>query len=169
MVMGNSLAKSIRQVHHNNKKSYQPTTMYQFSILQTPTGIQKQIEITIGKFLLQGGRTKTKQNNLHNQKKSIAPYEQRGIAIKHYVVMNLVMGEKRTCRLIVEGPTWWNKVLEEKYTNSKRQQLIQAQIPSKPCSHIWKLYNKKIHSSHSSPHLQNSSGDKISIFRIEAS
>jgi len=72
--------------------------------------------------------------------------------------MNLVMGEKIAWRLIIEGPTWWKKVLEGKYTSSKQQKLLRSP-PN--LVHISGNYIKKIPSSRSSPQLQNSKGARF--------
>lgn len=58
--------------------------------------------------------------------------------------MNLALGAKIVWRLITGGSAWWKSVLEAKYLSSSKHKLLEANIPNRDSSNIWKLCKKII-------------------------
>lgn len=72
------------------------------------------------------------------------PQDRGGLGIRSPKFINLAFGGKIVWRLITGPPAWWKKVLEIKYLNFPRQQLLDQDIPNRYFSKIWCLCKREI-------------------------
>jgi len=82
--------------------------------------------------------------NLINWKQVIQPQDRGGLGIRSPKFLNLAFGGKIVWRLITGLPAWWKKVLEIKYLNFPRQQLLDRDIPNRESPKVWRLCKKAI-------------------------
>ena len=69
----------------------------------------------------------------------IQPQDRGGIGFRSPKFLNLPFGGKIVWRLITGLLAWWKKVMEIKYLNFPRQQLLDRDIPNRESSKIWRL------------------------------
>eukprot|EP00253_Pinus_taeda_P010187 PITA_10187 len=118
--------------------------LYRFSLYHTAAIFHQKMERILRHFLWQGGKTAKSKFNLVGWKSIIQAQEKGGLGIRSPKFLNLALGAKIVWRLIT-GPTmWWKKVLELKYLNCTRQQLLDSNIPNRECTKIWQLCKKAI-------------------------
>jgi len=113
--------------------------LYQFSLHQAPAPFHYKMEVVLRQFLWQGGKNDKKKFNLVNWKQVIESQDQVGLGIKSPKFLNLAFEGKIVWRFITGLPTWWKRVLEIKYLNYPRQQLLDKYIPNRDSSKIWCL------------------------------
>lgn len=118
--------------------------IYRFSLIQAPMAVHHKMEKALRHFLWQGGKAEKKKFNLVNWKSVIQPLEKGGLGIRSPHLLNLALGAKMVWRLITGDSVWWKAVLEAKYLNSTRDQLLDTNIPIRDSSNIWKLCKKTI-------------------------
>eukprot|EP00253_Pinus_taeda_P022073 PITA_22073 len=103
-------------------------------------------------LLKSGGKKEKNKFNLVSWKSVIQSPDRGGLGIRSPKLLNLAFGIKTAWRLITEPNAWWKQVLECKYLSSKRQNLLETDIPIREATKIWQLCKKAI------PHLkQNTS------------
>eukprot|EP00253_Pinus_taeda_P036032 PITA_36032 len=110
----------------------------------TPATFHHKLEIAIRNFLWQGGKKEKNRFNLVSWKSVIQSQDRGGLGIRAPKILNLAFGIKIAWRLINEPTAWWKQVLECKYLNSKRQRLLETDIPIRDATKIWQLCKKAI-------------------------
>lgn len=116
--------------------------LYHFTFLNALTIIHKKIEAFLRHFLWQGGKNEKKKYNLVTWRQATQNHENGGLDIRIPKVLNNAFGGKIGWRLISGQNLWWKQVLESKYLSSPQKNLLQQDIPSRPCSRIWVLCKK---------------------------
>jgi len=79
------------------------------------------------------------------------------------MLTNLAFGGKIVWRLLEDQQAWWKKVIEAKYLNSPRQQLLTSEISVRSSTSIWKLCKKGISFMAQNVSKVPKGGSKISI------
>eukprot|EP00253_Pinus_taeda_P028450 PITA_28450 len=123
--------------------------LYRFTLYQAPACFHYKLEIAIRNFLWQGGKKEKNKFNLVSWKSVIQSQDRGGLGIRSPKILNLAFGIKIAWRLINEPIAWWKQVLECKYLSSKRQNLLETDIPIREATKIWQLCKKAI------PHLSH--------------
>eukprot|EP00253_Pinus_taeda_P004040 PITA_04040 len=118
--------------------------IYRFSLYHAPAVFHQKMERVLRHFLWQGGKTVKNKFNLVGWKNIIQTQEKGGLGIRSPRLLNLALGAKIVWRLITGPTTWWKKVLEVKYLNCTREQLLDSNIPKRVCTKIWQLCKKAI-------------------------
>lgn len=110
--------------------------LYQSTLLQAPTSFHYKMEVILRQFLWQGGKNDKKKFNLANWKQVIQSQDRGGLGIRSPKFLNLAFGGKISWRFITGLSAWWKRVLEIKYLNFPRQQLLDQDIPNRYCTKI---------------------------------
>eukprot|EP00253_Pinus_taeda_P015168 PITA_15168 len=118
--------------------------LYQFSLAHAPASFHQKMDSILRYFLWQGGKNEKKKFNLVNWKQVIQSPENGGLGIRSPSIMNLAFGGKLIWRLMDNQPAWWKNVLESKYLSQPRSQILNAEIPNRQCTKIWKFCKKAI-------------------------
>lgn len=118
--------------------------LYHFSLYQAPASFHYKMEVILRQFLWQGGKNDKKKFNLVNWKHVIQPQDKGGLDIRSPIFLNLAFGGKISWRLITGPSARWKRVLEIKYLNFPRQQLLDSDIPNRDSSKICRLCKKAI-------------------------
>eukprot|EP00253_Pinus_taeda_P014530 PITA_14530 len=113
--------------------------IYHFSLYHAPTVFHQKMERVLRHFLWQGGKMVKNKFNLVGWKNIIQTQEKGGLGIRSPRLLNLALGAKIVWRLITGPTAWWKQVLEVKYLNCTRQQLLDSNIHNKDCTKIWQL------------------------------
>eukprot|EP00253_Pinus_taeda_P036249 PITA_36249 len=118
--------------------------LYQFSLVQVPASFHHKMVSILRYFLWQDGKNEKKKYNLVSWKQVIQSQEKGGLGIRSPMLTNLAFGGKIVWRLLEARQAYWKKVIEAKYLNNPRQQLLTSEIPVRSSTSIWKLYKKAI-------------------------
>eukprot|EP00253_Pinus_taeda_P017214 PITA_17214 len=118
--------------------------LYQFSLAHAPASFHRKMDSILRFFLWQGSKNEKKKFNVVNWKQVIQSPENGGLGIRSPSIMNLAFGGKLIWRLMDNQPAWWKNVLESKYLNQPRSQILNAEIPNRHCTKIWKFCKKSI-------------------------
>lgn len=102
------------------------------------------MEVVLCHFLWNGGKNDKRKFNLVSWKHVIQTQDRGGLSIRSPKFLNLAFGGKIAWRLITGPSSWWKRVLETKYLNFPRQQLLDSDIPNRDSSKIWQLCKKAI-------------------------
>eukprot|EP00253_Pinus_taeda_P003424 PITA_03424 len=118
--------------------------LYRFTLYQGPAIFHHKLEIALRNFLWQGGKKEKNRFNLVGWRSVIQSQDRGGLGIRAPKILNLAFGIKMAWRLINEPKAWWKQVIESKYINSKRQRLLEIDIPNRDSTKIWQLCKKAI-------------------------
>eukprot|EP00253_Pinus_taeda_P004331 PITA_04331 len=118
--------------------------LYRFSLCQAPAIFHHKLEIALRHFLWQGGKNDKSRFNLVSWKNVIQTQDRGGLGIRSPKILNLAFGVKMVWRLITGPMAWWKKVLEIKYLNFPRQQLLDSNMPNRDSTKIWRLCKKAL-------------------------
>ena len=126
------------------KSTLSSLPLYHFTLLYALASIHHKFEEIFRHFLWQGGKNEKKKYNLVKWRQVTQDYENGGLGIHTPNLLNNAFGGNIVWRLISGQQTWWKRVIESKYLISPRQQLLDHDIPKRPCSRIWVLCKKAI-------------------------
>jgi len=118
--------------------------LYCFTLLQAPTNFHFKMDALLHHFLWQGGRNEKKKYNLVSWKQVTQPCQNGGLGIRSSKFLNLAFAGKLVWRLITGRNAWWKTVLEKKYLNHPRHQLLDHELPNRACSKIWRMCKQAI-------------------------
>ena len=95
-------------------------------------------------FSLERGKNDKKKFNLVSWKQVFQEQDRGGLSVRSPTFTNLAFRGKIVWRLITGPLAWWKWVLESKYLDFPRQQLLDSNIPNRDSSKIWRLCKKAI-------------------------
>ena len=119
--------------------------LYQWSLLLAPIKVINQIEILVRSFLWQGGNNDGgKKFALVSWRTIKLPKQQGGLKIRDLRIQNQAMGAKLLWNVIASKPSWYNRVIKNKYFPGTRLRCLEGDNMKKKGTSIFNLCKKSL-------------------------